>query len=332
MNISIFGSGSMGLALANVLSDNKHNVLVYARNEERKNEININHTNNIYLNDLKINESIKATSSLKECINYSRIFVIAVPSKEVKDLISSMNNYLNEKVLIINATKGLDESSKLGMQSLIKEYFSSSYIDGIVSILGPGFAQEIIKKHLTCVCAVSNNRNDAMIVQNLFSNYYFRVYILEDVNGAEIASSMKNALAIGSGILKGLGYGENSKAALITRGLKEIITVGMIFGANKNTFLGLTGIGDLILTCNSFESRNFKAGYEIGINNDAKSFLENNQITIEGYTTIKVIHNISRLYNLDLPICEALYRLMYLYEKPSKIISDVMNRPLKTEN
>ena len=330
MNYGVIGAGAMGLALANVLLDNNKNVLVYGRNLAKVKYLNEKHQSE-YLDNIKLNEKLKVIDSLEELLNFSDALIIAVPSKEVKNIIKEINLIIKHKVLIINAAKGLEHNSKIGMQELIKLNFNKDYFLGVVSLLGPGFAKEIIRRNITLICAVSEDLNQAKLIQNDFSNDYFRVYVSDDVIGAEIGSAMKNAIAIASGILAGLGYGENSKAALITRGLVEIQRLGKILGGKSTTFLGLTGVGDLILTCNSLNSRNYSIGYEIGKTNDSLKALSSNHLTIEGYDTVKVLKELANENEIELPIINGLYRVLYLNDKPSIVINELMSRPLKEE-
>ena len=330
MNYGVIGAGAMGLALANVLLDNNKNVLVYGRNPTKVKYLNEKHQSE-YLDNIKLNEKLKVIDSLEELLNFSDALIIAVPSKEVKNIIKEINLIIKRKVLIINAAKGLEHNSKIGMQELIKLNFNKEYFLGVVSLLGPGFAKEIIRRNITLICAVSEDLNQAKLIQNDFSNDYFRVYVSDDVIGAEIGSAMKNAIAIASGILAGLGYGENSKAALITRGLVEIQRLGKILGGKSTTFLGLTGVGDLILTCNSLNSRNYSIGYEIGKTNDSLKALSSNHLTIEGYDTVKVLKELANENEIELPIINGLYRVLYLNDKPSIVINELMSRPLKEE-
>ena len=330
MNYGVIGAGAMGLALANVLLDNNKNVLVYGRNLAKVKYLNEKHQSE-YLDNIKLNEKLKVIDSLEELLNFSDALIIAVPSKEVKNIIKEINLIIKRKVLIINAAKGLEHNSKIGMQELIKLNFNKDYFLGVVSLLGPGFAKEIIRRNITLICAVSEDLNQAKLIQNDFSNDYFRVYVSDDVIGAEIGSAMKNAIAIASGILAGLGYGENSKAALITRGLVEIQRLGKILGGKSTTFLGLTGVGDLILTCNSLNSRNYSIGYEIGKTNDSLKALSSNHLTIEGYDTVKVLKELANENEIELPIINGLYRVLYLNDKPSIVINELMSRPLKEE-
>ena len=201
----------------------------------------------------------------------------------------------------------------------------------IVSLIGPSHAEEVIKRDLTCVSAVSTDLDLTLKVAELFSNDYFRVYGNNDEVGSEIGVAMKNAIAIASGILEGLGYGDNSRAALCTRGLAEIVRFGRHFGGKPDTYLGLTGLGDLIVTCYSFQSRNFMAGLQIGKDDGVENFLKTNTKTVEGIRTIKVIHDIAEKEYIELPIINALYQVVYNNKKPSEEIPLLFKRSIKVE-
>jgi len=331
MKVAIFGAGEFGLALSDVLTYNNIKVSIYDKNIAKVNYINKFHTLTRF-NGIKINSQILVSNDLKKVISDSDFIVLAVPSNHIKEVLNLILPYINKEVILINAAKGFDIESKSTLIELIEKITSDNhYIKGVGSILGPGFAIEIIKKNLTCVCAVSNSIDTANKIQKIFSNDYFRVYTLTDTIGAQIGTSLKNAIAIASGIIIGLGYGENTKASLITRGLAEITRFGLFFGAKKETFLGLTGVGDLILTCNSIESRNFQAGYIIGKHDDTSFFYKENKFTVEGINTIKVTYEISLLNNIDMPIIVGLYNCLFFNQKPSKIIKELMIRPLKEE-
>lgn len=331
MKIFTYGCGAFGLALSTVLSDNGHKVFVYTRNEISKNEINEKHTLEKYLGNRQIGKNIIATNDFNE-LNDSDYLLICVPSKAYKDAINELNIYLKRKINIINATKGLESSTDSRISEFIFNNLNNDYILNFASILGPGFAKEIMEKKLTCVNAISNNLNYAQEIQKLFSNEYFRVYTASDLIGAEFASSIKNSIAIASGMLEGLGYEENTKAALVTRGLYEMAKISVEFGAKKDTFFGLCGLGDLMLTCNSDKSRNFSFGYKIGEKNSAKEIVENNTITIEGLYTTKVIYNLAKMHKIEMPIISTLYEILFNFKTPSIEIKQVMKRPLKEEN
>lgn len=332
MRIAVLGSGAWALALSDVLANNGNEVVVYTRKKETEEEINSFHTNKKYLGELKINKTIFASTNLKEIIENNDTFLVCIPSVGVESLLEEIKKYIAKPINFINATKGLEPKSKETIQTIINRVIDKKYIKSLVSILGPGFAKEVIEKNLTCVCSVSASLNDATNVQKLFSNDYFRVYTCLDVKGAELYSSMKNAIAIASGIVSGLGYKENSKACLITRGLKEMKILGSAYGAKDSTFYGLTGMGDLILTCSSFTSRNFKAGYKIGSDDSSSEFLKTNKETVEGLATILTLKEMMKEKNLDLPIINALYEVIYNDKKPSLVIKELMKRSLKNED
>jgi len=331
MKILIIGCGSFGLALANVLTDNKHEVVIYARNKGYIEEFSKTQTIEKYLPNEKLNKSIVIKNEYVSDLETCDYVLFTIPSKNLRLFLSDFTTKLKRKINIINAIKGMESETSNTIQSVIKECIDGKYINSLISILGPGFAKEIVHKNITCVCSVSDDLESAKKVQKLFSNSYFRVYASSDVIGSEIYSSYKNAIAIACGILLGLGYKDNSRAALITRSLKEMKKLGEILGAKKETFFGLTGLGDLILTCSSFESRNLSFGYEVGKNNDAKSALEKLEKTVEGIATIKVIKNFCTKNKIELVINDALYEVIYNNKKPSIILDQLMNRALKTE-
>ena len=204
-------------------------------------------------------------------------------------------------------------------------------IQGVVSLVGPSFAYDVIHDDLTAVCAVSENEEHAKLVQRLFSSECFRVYVQTDVVGAEIGAGMKNIIAIASGIMEGLGYHDNTRAALITRGLAEITRFGLKEGARPSTFLGLTGVGDLTLTCSSHRSRNYTLGLEIGQEDNAVEVLARNKKTVEGVLAAKTIHEHAARKGIEVPITDAVYAVLYEGRKPSEVVTQLMNRNLKAE-
>ena len=331
MKIGVFGGGEFGLALSDILANNNQKVIIFDRNPLKVDYINKNHTIPRFEN-YQINHDIIVSNNLNEVVKDSDYIILATTSNSIKLILKEILPLINKDVIIINAAKGFDLDYKMTLIEVIENMtINNKYIKGIGSILGPGFAIEIIKKNLTCVCSVSKDLNVAKKIQELFSNNYFRVYSLTDTIGAQIGTSLKNAIAIASGAIMGLGYGENSKASLITRGLAEITRFGLYFKAEEKTFLGLTGLGDLVLTCNSNESRNFQAGYIIGTHDDVNYFFEHNNLTVEGINTIKVVYEIATSHNIDMPIINGLYQSLFEKVKPSTIINMLMERPLKEE-
>ena len=207
----------------------------------------------------------------------------------------------------------------------------SDKLKAVVSLIGPSHAEEVVKRLLTVVNAVSEDEESAEAIQKLFSNDYFRVYRNTDVIGAEIGVALKNVMAIASGILEGMGQGVNARAALMTRGLAEMERYGVAFGAKPETFLGLDGVGDLIVTCTSTLSRNFTAGYEIGKDGSAENFFKTNKRTVEGIFACKVVYEEAKKHNIDMPITNAVYGVLYEGKKPQDAIVSLMKRDLKSE-
>ena len=333
MKIGVIGTGTWGTALAQTLVDNGNEVLMWGRDNSQVIDINKNHQNSHYFSsDIVLSKKIKATNNLKEFANKTSIVILSIPTVAMREVLEEYKTYLTRKTLFINTAKGFDPKTNKRMSEIIREIIPESLRGEIVSLIGPSHAEEVILRHITAVCAVSKSTTSAKRIQKLFSNEYFRVYSLKDEVGAEIGVAMKNAIAIASGILDGLGYGDNAKAALVTRGLVEIISFGKAFGGKERTYLGLTGIGDLMVTCNSKHSRNYRCGYEIGKYDSAINFYnEMKDMTVEGIRTTEVIHNIAKEMNIDVPIVNALYEVLYNNAKPSEIAKYLMTRPLKSE-
>ena len=331
MKITFIGAGAWNSALSTVLSDNHQDVLLYSISHEQEEEINHYHTNKKYLGDWKMEESISCTTNIRKAMEQPDIIVLGVPSNCIRSAIGDFLPYLNTEPILVNVAKGFDPVTFEGMTGMIESLIPSDRIKGVVSLMGPSFAREVIRREFTAICAVGYHHALNQEVQKLFSNDYFRVYTQEDVIGAEIGAGMKNIIAIASGILTGLGYENNSRAALITRGLAEITRFGISKGAKEKTFSGLTGIGDLFLTCSSPTSRNFTAGMEIGEKNSAQEFMENNTITVEGIEATKLIYRESKKCSISVPITESVYQILFEGKKPSEIVKQLMNRSLKAE-
>lgn len=335
MKVAILGTGSWATALSQVLIDNGHETLMYGINQEEIDDININHRNSRYFNDVDINHQIKATSNLEETLKDASYLLVTVPTSAVRSVLESAKPYIKDKVTVINASKGFDLTTKKRISDTIREVLDESYRYEVVSLIGPSHAEEVIVRQLTTVCSVSLDIERAKIVQELFSNIYFRVYSHDDEIGAEYGVALKNVIAIASGAIAGLGYGDNTRAALMTRGLAEMTRFGVAKGGKAETYLGLTGIGDLIVTCSSKHSRNFMAGYQIGLADGAEEFMKNNKKTVEGIRTCKVIYeDLKENYypDLEMPIVDAIYAVLYRGVKPSDAIQVLMLRELKQEH
>lgn len=330
MKVAVIGTGSWGTALAQVLADNKHEVMMYGINKEQVNDINSGYNKNFF-KDLKINPDIKATYDLKVALDNVSVILLVVPTKIASSVLEEIKPLLTKKVYFVNASKGFDPNTNDRMSNTIRKIIPEDKRYEVASIIGPSHAEEVIIRMYTAIASVSNDQKVAEFVQELFSNDYLRLYTLNDEVGAEYGVAIKNVLALCSGILSGIGLGDNSRAALLTRGLNEMIRYGVAKGGKFETYLGLTGIGDLIVTATSPHSRNFQAGYKIGLENSVKSIMEDNKTTIEGVRTCKVIYEDAQANNIELPIIEECYKILYENQSPKEAISNLMNRSLKSE-
>ena len=331
MRITILGSGAWGTALAYALSKKGDNdILLYGNVEAEIDDINTRHQNSKYFPDITLSLSLKATLDPKLALHERDILLLAVPSGAVNAIAALIKEYCDTTPLLINVIKGFDPLTGEGVALMIQKAFQDR-IQGVVSLVGPSFAYDVIHDDLTAVCAVSENEEHAKLVQHLFSSECFRVYVQTDVVGAEIGAGMKNIIAIASGIMEGLGYHDNTRAALITRGLAEITRFGLKEGARPSTFLGLTGVGDLTLTCSSHRSRNYTLGLEIGQENNAVEVLARNKKTVEGVLAAKTIHEHAARKGIEVPITDAVYAVLYEGRKPSEVVTQLMNRNLKAE-
>jgi glycerol-3-phosphate dehydrogenase (NAD(P)+) len=333
MRVGIAGTGTWATALAQVLTDNGHEVILYGREQNQIDDINLNHRNSFYFgSNIILSPKIIATNQISEIAQDVDLILLSVPTGAVSEVLVKLLPFINKKMIFVNTAKGFDPVTRQRMSEVIRQVVPHDKLLGVVSLLGPSHAEEVILRHLTLITSVSKDKKLSILVQQLFSNSYFRVYILKDEIGAEYATAMKNCIAIAAGIIDGLGLGDNAKAALMTRGLNEMVKLGKHFNARLKTYLGLTGIGDLVVTCGSKHSRNYQAGFMIGSDNSSRRFNAENIKTVEGVRTTKVIHELAKSINLSLPIVEAIYKVLFEDAKPSEVIVDLMSRPLKKED
>lgn len=334
MKITFLGSGAWATALAYDLSQaGEHDILLYGKEKSQIDSINQNHCNFGFFPDVILPNCIHATLDPKVALEDRDVLVLAVPSSQINPIVFLIETYCNTNPLLINVIKGFDPITGEGISGLIqKSLQGKTKIRGLVSLVGPSFAYDVIHRDLTAVCAVSENVEQARFVQQLFSSPFFRVYVQNDVIGAEIGAGMKNIIAIASGIMEGLGYKDNTRAALITRGLAEITRYGIARGAKEETFLGLTGVGDLCLTASSHRSRNYEFGLRIGQDDDPWPALSNNQKTVEGLLAAKTIHYQAKRLGVQTPIVDVVYAVLYEGLKPSVGVKMLMERELKEEN
>lgn len=330
MKTVVIGSGSWGTALAQVLADNKEEVIIYGIEKNEIDDINLNHENSKYFEGVKLNPNLKATDDIT-VVKDADIVLLAVPTFAIEGICLQIDPYLKNNIIVVNVSKGFHPETSERMSEVIRRCISKEHLSSVVSLIGPSHAEEVVIRLLTTIDAVSLKEEDAQVIQRTFSNNYLRIYTGDDEIGSELGVAIKNVMAIASGILSGLGYQDNTRAALITRGLQEMIRYGVFFGGKQQTFMGLTGIGDLIVTCTSIHSRNFEAGYQIGKENDVTNFLKYNKKTVEGVRTAKIVHKVAKENNIDMPICEEVYQILFEGKEPKTCANDLMLRELKKE-
>lgn len=332
MKCCVLGTGTWGSALAQVLCDNGHQVVAYGIEESEVNDINLNHKNSRYFgDDVIFSDAFKATLSLEDAMKDAEVYVLAVPTFAIRGLLNKMKPLIQGKPYFVSVAKGFDPSTLMRMSDVVRDIIPSSMRQEVVSLIGPGHAEEVVVRKLTAITSTCVNEETAKVIQKLFANPYFRVYVQTDEIGAEYGVAIKNAIAIASGITQGIGMGDNAKAALATRGLVEMIRFGTKMGGKQSTFIGLTGIGDLMVTCNSVHSRNYQAGYEIGKCGSASEFLKNNKKTVEGIRTAEIVYNIAKQHNIDMPIVNGVYEVLFNDRNPQEVVYELMTRELKKE-
>lgn len=328
-NISLLGCGTWGSALAQILAENGHNVLAWHYKKKAVSYMTSfrKHPN---LNGFQFHKNITFDSNLDNLVANTKCIVIAVPSHSVRQTMAKVSNQLSNDTIIVNVSKGIENDSLKTMSEVICE-ITSKDLSKIVTLYGPSHAEEVIAKHPTTLVSASTSNTSASYVQKIFSSSQLRVYTNKDIYGVELGGSLKNVIAIATGICDGIGFGDNTKAALLTRGIAEITHLGVTMGANADTFNGLSGVGDLIATCLSKHSRNRFVGEEIGKGKKLKEILNQMDMVAEGVKTTKSVYDLSKKHQIDMPICEGVYDILFNDKDPKSKVIELMTRDLKDE-
>lgn len=324
--VAVIGAGSWGTALAMVLADNGHEVRLWGHNEAQINEINQTHMNKKYLPDIELSAAIRGYYSLSEALQGIDTIILAVPTKAIREVINKIVECRTEPLTIVHVSKGIEPNTLLRISEIIEQEMPKELLTAVVVLSGPSHAEEVSLRHPTTVAVSSKNMAAAEATQDLFINNNFRVYTNPDIIGVEIGGALKNIIALAAGISDGLGFGDNAKAALMTRGLAEIARLGTKMGANPLTFSGLTGIGDLIVTCTSVHSRNWRAGNMLGKGQSLDEVLDNMGMVVEGVRTTKAAYQLSEKYDVSMPITKVLFDVLFNNVDPKAGTESLMGR------
>lgn len=330
-NVAVIGAGSWGTALASVLASNNHNVYMWSHSQSVAQEITTQHTNSKYVPNIQLNPRIICTNNLETAMDSADVVLIVVPSHAMREMAKQISTFLPQNALIVHATKGIEIGTLKRMSTILKEELDESFHNRIAVLSGPSHAEETILQNPTTIAVSVEDRDVACEVQRLFSNDYFRVYTNDDVIGVELGGSLKNIIAIGAGLSDGLEFGDNAKAALLTRGLAEITRLGVKMGAKASTFSGLTGIGDIIVTGTSQHSRNWKTGNLLAKGYRLDEALKELGMVAEGVKATEAAYALSLQENVEMPIANELYQVLFENKNPRKAVVDLMKREYKNE-
>jgi len=331
MKIGVIGGGSWGTALANLLAAKGFKISFWVFEEEVKEQILKDRENKIFLPGFSLSENLFPSNNLAEVVSDKDLLLIVVPSHVMRETTLKFADHISPKTMIVSASKGIENKTYLTMSGVLKETLSKIPETQIAVLSGPSFAREVAKQVPTVVTVASKNHELAAVVQQVFATPYFRVYTNNDMIGVELGGSVKNVIAIASGIIDGMGLGLNTRAALITRGLAEISRLGSKMGADPRTFAGIAGIGDLVLTCTGNLSRNYSVGKQIGEGKKLEQILGDMRMVAEGVKTAKSVYNLSRKLDVEMPISHEIYHILYDNVSPKEAVYRLMTRDLKHE-
>ena len=327
--IGVLGAGSWGTALAILLHDNGHDVTVWSIHEEEVETLNTTRRHERKLPGVEIPEGILFTTDMKETMSDKDVCVLAVPSPFIRSTCQKMKQYVRAGQIIVNVAKGIEENTLYTLTDVIEEELP--YADACV-LSGPSHAEEVSRRLPTTCVVSSRTRKTAEYLRSVFISPVFRVYISPDMLGIELGGALKNVIALAAGTADGLGYGDNTKAALITRGIAEIARLGIKMGGKPETFYGLTGIGDLIVTCASVHSRNRKAGYLMGQGYTMEEAMKEVQMVVEGVYSAKAALELSRKYQVEMPIVEQVNKVLFENKNAEEAVKELMLRDKKIES
>ncbi|OUO25274.1 glycerol-3-phosphate dehydrogenase [Lachnoclostridium sp. An298] len=328
-NVGVLGAGSWGTALSVLLSDNGHQVTVWSIDENEVNMLNEKREHELKLPGVKLPDDMVITGNMRSAIQGKDFLVLAVPSPFTRSTARKMSPMVAEGQIIVDVAKGIEESTLMTLSRQIEQEIPQA---DVAVLSGPSHAEEVGRRLPTTCVIGAKTRKTAEYLQSMFISNVFRVYTSPDILGVELGGSLKNVIALAAGIADGLGYGDNTKAALITRGIAEIARLGVKMGGKIESFTGLTGIGDLIVTCASVHSRNRKAGYLIGQGMSMQEAMDEVKMVVEGVYSAKAAAKLAKEYDVSMPIVEEVNAVLFEGKSPAEAVNDLMMRESRSEN
>lgn len=331
MKISIIGAGSFGTALANLAASIHKEVILWVYESDVLNEILTKRENSIYMPGIVLSENIKPTQDIEKAVKGVDIIFLAVPSHVLRNILNNLKPHIDKNIIFVSVAKGIENTTNYLMAEVIESVLGDEYSNNICVLSGPSFAKEVAERKPTLVVVASKDLKKAEIVQKNFSNDFFRIYTSDDVIGVELGGAVKNVIAIAAGISEGMNLGHNAMAALITRGLAEMTRLGVAMGANPLTFKGLSGVGDLVLTCTGSLSRNRQVGIKLAQGMKIDEIEKQMRMVAEGVKTSKAVKSLAEKYGVEMPISESVYNIIYNGYSPVSALKELMQRQLKFE-
>lgn len=329
-HIGVLGAGSFGTALAHLLSQQGHRVKIWARNKKIAKGINQKKINPVYLKDIKLSR-LTATTDLDKVCYQKDLLLFVIPSQFVRSILKKIKKRIPQDAIIVNAAKGIEQKSLMTMSGVFKDVLGKNIEDRFAVLSGPTFALELARRFPSGAAIASKNLQTAHAAQQILSTEYFRLYAGRDVIGVELGGSLKNVMAIGTAIGEGLGFGLNTRAGHITRCLHEMIKLGVALGANPFTFSGLSGLGDLVLTCTGDLSRNRFVGLELGKGRSLKEITKKMKSIAEGIATAKSVYELAQEWKIEMVNVEYIYKILYEGLSPKRALKEILSRELKDE-
>jgi len=329
--IAVIGAGSWGTALADLLAEKGHDVVIWVREEEVHRQILSERENRVFLPGARLSPSLRPVRTYEEALEGRELVMLVVPSHVIRGVVRGIRPHLHPDTILVTGTKGIENDTLMMVSDVVRDEIPEEDPNRFACLAGPSFAKEVSRRYPTAVAVACPDGERARVLQDVFSTDSFRVYAGRDLVGTQLGGALKNVIAIGAGVSDGLGFGDNARAALITRGLAEITRLAVAMGATPLTLAGLAGMGDLVLTCTGDLSRNRGVGLRMGKGEPLEEITSSMNMVAEGVKTALSAHALGRKIGVELPITDQVYRILYEGKDPLEAVRDLMTRKLKEE-